>query len=250
MKDQVNFGGVIPISTVDWYGKAVSVVFFRRCPMKCTYCQNHVLLDGDDRRDLGEVKELISKSSKFLDGVVFTGGEPFGQYEALKQLAGFTKGLSLLVGVETNGFFPDRIKNLLGEGLVDKIFLDIKAPLTEPGLYEKISRTSNVVDKVKESLHACNGDVDLELRTTVFRGLIGAGEVEKIAEDIATIDCEYVIQQGISDKAWDETLRDIEEYDRDELLNIGKSAIKHLKKVKIRSKEPEISISSDTFQDS
>ncbi|MDY6865158.1 MAG: anaerobic ribonucleoside-triphosphate reductase activating protein [Halobacteriota archaeon] len=248
--DQVNFGGSIPISTVDWYGKAVSVIFFRRCPLRCPYCQNHTLLEGDDHRDPREVKELIKKSSKFIDAIVFSGGEPFGQYDALKELTEFTKGLSLLVGVETNGFYPIRIEGILDEGLADKIFLDIKAPLREPELYEKISGTSNVVSKVKKSLQICDGVVDLELRTTVFRGMIGADEVEKIAEDIATIDCEYVIQLGLPDNAWDEKLRDVKEYDRDELINIGKSAIKHLKKVKIRSKEPEISISSDMFPDS
>ncbi|MDY6959587.1 MAG: hypothetical protein SVK08_10575, partial [Halobacteriota archaeon] len=113
-----------------------------------------------------------------------------------------------------------------------------------------ISGTSNVVSKVKKSLQICDGAVDLELRTTVFRGMVGSDEVEKIAEDIATVDCEYVIQLGLPDNAWDERLRGVKEYDRDELINIGKSAIKHLKKVKIRSKEPEISISSDMFPDS
>ncbi|MDY6930689.1 MAG: anaerobic ribonucleoside-triphosphate reductase activating protein [Halobacteriota archaeon] len=250
MKDKVNFGGVISVSTVDWYGKSVSVIFFRRCPLSCPYCQNHTLLEGDDYRDLDEIKEIIRKSSRYVDGVVFTGGEPFGQYETLKQLSEFAKGLFILVGIETNGYYPDRTRELLLEGLVDKIFLDIKAPLTEPRLYEEISGARDIVDRIKKTLEICNGNVDLELRTTVFRGLIGADEVEKIARSIENISSEYVIQQGLPDNAYDEKIRDTKEYDMDELINIAKSATKHLKTVKIRSKEPEISISSDIYRDS
>ena len=41
LTDRLNLGNIIPISTVDWYGKAVSVVAFRRCPLRCVYCQNY-----------------------------------------------------------------------------------------------------------------------------------------------------------------------------------------------------------------
>ncbi|HET6580251.1 MAG TPA: ribonucleoside-triphosphate reductase activating protein, partial [Methanoregula sp.] len=32
----MNFGGFIPLSTIDWRGRAVCTVFFRGCPIRCS----------------------------------------------------------------------------------------------------------------------------------------------------------------------------------------------------------------------
>ncbi|MDY6966321.1 MAG: anaerobic ribonucleoside-triphosphate reductase activating protein [Halobacteriota archaeon] len=244
MKDRLNLGKMIPVSTIDWYGKVVSVIFFRRCPLRCVYCQNYTLLEGANYVKLSEMEKEIGKSKDFIDGVVFSGGEPFEQFEAMRHLARFTGELSLMVGIETNGFYPDKVEIILKEEIVDKVFLDVKAPLSEPGLYEKICRTRGVVDRVRESIGACDGRVELEIRTTAFRGLVGGDEVKKIALDLKDIDCEYVIQQGIPEQAWEEGLRNLKAYSEEELIQIAKSAILYLRDVKIRSKKSgEIAIS-------
>jgi len=43
---QINFGGIIPLSTVDWPGKAAMVVFLRGCPLRCPHCHNSSLQSG------------------------------------------------------------------------------------------------------------------------------------------------------------------------------------------------------------
>ncbi len=42
----VNFGGFVPLSTVDWHGRAVCTVFFRGCSARCFYCHNKHLQRG------------------------------------------------------------------------------------------------------------------------------------------------------------------------------------------------------------
>jgi len=44
---KVNFGGIIPLSTVDWPGRAAMVVFLRGCPLRCPHCQNRQLQEGE-----------------------------------------------------------------------------------------------------------------------------------------------------------------------------------------------------------
>ena len=44
---KVNLGGIIPLSTVDWTGRAALVVFLRGCPLRCPHCQNRDLQEGD-----------------------------------------------------------------------------------------------------------------------------------------------------------------------------------------------------------
>lgn len=235
-EDKVNLGGIIPISTVDWYGKVVSVIFFRECPLRCIYCQNHHLLTDENYVDLSEIESEIKKSEYLIDGVMFSGGEPFFQFNALKNLARFVKNNSLLVGIETNGFYPDRIREMMEKKLVDAISLDVKAPLSDEKKYEKICMRNDVVNRVRESISICE-DVDLEITTTVFRDLIEGKDVEKIAGEIADVRCRYVIQQGIPEQAPDEEVKKHTQLNREEIIEMGKIARNFLRDVRIRTRD-------------
>jgi pyruvate formate lyase activating enzyme len=70
---------------------------------------------------------MIKGSLLAISGVVFSGGEPTLQKDALIALARTVKGMGLAVGVQTNGVFPDTLDALIKERLVDRVALDIKA---------------------------------------------------------------------------------------------------------------------------
>ena len=123
---QINFGGFVSLSTIDWRGKSVCTVFLRGCPLRCSYCQNEEIQGGEDRREIEEIFEMIRSSSQFISGVIFSGGEPTMQKEGLIALAQYVKKLHLAVGLQTNGFFPDTLESLLSQGLADKIAIDYK----------------------------------------------------------------------------------------------------------------------------
>lgn len=150
---KVNLGGIVDISTIDWYGRSAMVIFFNDCPFRCPYCQNYKLLNKVNFVDIEEVEKKILESKNFVSSIVFSGGEPTMQYEALKHLAKLTKDLGLLVGIETNGYYPDRLKSLFDKELVDKIFLDIKAPLYNCGEYHMLTGLKDAALRVYESLH-------------------------------------------------------------------------------------------------
>ena len=122
----VNFGGFVSLSTIDWRGRAVCTVFLRGCPLRCSYCQNEAIQTGEDNREIGEIASMIRTSSPFISGVVFSGGEPAAQQEALIALARIAKGMGLAVGIQTSGLFPETLEALIGERLVDKIAIDYK----------------------------------------------------------------------------------------------------------------------------
>ncbi len=236
---KVNFGGIVHISTVDWYGKVAMVIFFRGCPFRCPYCQNYALLKEENFVDAETIEAEIKKAKKFVSAVVFSGGEPLAQPEQIKRLAGFAKKLGLLVGVETNGYYPEQLKELIDARLIDRVFLDVKAPLS-PEKYERVAGVSNgnVVALVKRSLEVSK-NFDLEVRTTIFKGLIfNEEDIKAIAEGISSYgNIPYVLQQGRPEQGWSEELKQHNPPSREELLALGKIAKQYLKNVKVRTKE-------------
>jgi len=192
---KVNFGGFVPLSTVDWRGRAVCTVFFRGCPVRCTYCHNAGILTGEDFRPVEEIAGMIRSSLLLISGVIFSGGEPTMQKDALVALAGNAKKMGLLVGVQTNGVFPGTLETLISEKLVDKVALDIKAR------WERYNNLLNVpcVDKIRESLSICkenykSGNLpEFEVVVTLFRGY--EDEVTYIAREAGEVP--LVLQQGV-----------------------------------------------------
>ncbi len=252
---RVNYAGIVPLSTLDWTGRSAVTIFFRGCPLHCPYCQNHPYLEGTGLVELEFVEEKIKSSKPFVSAVVFSGGEPLMQ-AGIVDLAEFAKNLGLSVGIHTNGCYPERAAELIERKLVDKFFIDVKAPLDDPELYGKVagyesgetdispSRTpEKITAAVAKTLKTADASgLEFELRTTVFRDFIGDEEeisriVTWISENVKNKDVTYVLQQGIPEHSLQENLRDIRVLGREELFELGKIAKSHLKKVRIRTKE-------------
>lgn len=167
------------------------------------------------------------------------------QPDALKHLVGFAKQNNLLVGINTNGFYSERIKEIIYEGKVDKFFVDLKAPLDNVDLYRKISGYNSSdypepVNRVAESLNILyeNG-VEFELRTTVVRDFIGnSDDITKISGWISkhlSKDVPYVIQRGIPEHSKDSDLHGIKPLEREEILGLSEYACNYLNDVRINT---------------
>jgi len=225
---KLNFGGMVPVSTVDWYGKSAAVIFFNGCPLRCIYCQNYRLLEANNLVAIEEIEKKILDAKNFISAVVFSGGEPAMQFEALEHLAIFAKKQGLLVGIETNGYYPERLARLVEKKLVDRLFLDIKAPDSKK--YRIVTGNEKAAECAYRSLEL---KVPIEVRTTVFRSI---ADIQGIARTLEGRDCTYVIQQGIPENAPDEGIRKEKLLTRDELLALARS-VSFLKDVRIRTRE-------------
>ncbi|RPI39588.1 MAG: anaerobic ribonucleoside-triphosphate reductase activating protein [Methanoregulaceae archaeon] len=220
----MNFGGFVPLSTVDWRGRSVCTVFFRGCPVRCTYCQNSAILTGSDERDLDEIITMIRGSLLAISGVVFSGGEPTMQKDALIALAREAKGMGLAVGVQTNGVYPETLDALIREHLVDRVALDIKARWAR---YNNLLK-GNYVKNVQQSLALCreahesNQLPEFEVVITLFRGY--DDEVSIIAGEVGGTD--LVLQQGVTEQ--------VSPLSEDEMKKIADTLVRG---VRIRTRE-------------
>ena len=196
----MRLGGVVDTSTIDWYGNVSLVVFFAGCNFRCPYCHNAGLIPMDSGETLGAeyLRKRLEKEKNLLDSIVLSGGEPLLQPEGIRIACRLADEAGLKVMLNTNGSRPDVIGELLNDGLIDRVALDVKAPLT-PESYAAFlgAEAGNVSAMVKRSLGICRErGVEVEVRTTIAPGLSDEpGFVKAIAEEIRDLCDLYVLQQ-------------------------------------------------------
>jgi len=96
---RLNLARTVPRSAVNGPGERF-VVWVQGCPLACPGCWNPDTWSFD-RRDLRDVEDLatIILATKGIEGVTFTGGEPFVQARALAEIGRRVRlsGLSVFV---------------------------------------------------------------------------------------------------------------------------------------------------------
>ena len=124
----MNIQGLQKLTLLDYPGHTACTVFTGGCNLRCPFCHNAPLVlepNGSEPFAEEEIFSLLEKRRGILDGVAVTGGEPLLQ----KDIGGFlqkVKDRGFAVKLDTNGFFPDRLAELLAAGLVDYAAMDIK----------------------------------------------------------------------------------------------------------------------------
>ena len=128
------------MSLLDYPGKVACTVFLGGCDLRCPFCHNGELVEGEAPAALddGELTAFLKKRQGLLDGVCVTGGEPLLRPE-LEGLLGRIKELGFPVKLDTNGSHPDRLRRLTEAGLLDYVAMDTQAK----ALMEVASGTSD-----------------------------------------------------------------------------------------------------------
>ena len=179
--------GLQKMTLLDYPGKVACTVFLGGCNFRCPFCHNSELLDGtaEPVMDRQELLGFLEKRKGLLDGVCITGGEPTLQKD-LSQLLSAIKALGYAVKLDTNGYRPEILKALAGQGLVDYVAMDVK---NCPGRYAETAGLPGLdIGRIEESLSfLLSGVVDYELRTTVAEPLHDRQTMEEIARWLENI---------------------------------------------------------------
>ena len=178
--DALVIAGLVPMSTVDWPDHLSATVFTQGCPWNCFYCHNQALIPVRTPGVVAwqEVRDLLRRRRGLLDGVVFTGGEALRQ-DGLADAAREVKAAGFAVGLHTAGMYPRRLRDLVEDGLVDWVGLDVKAL---PEHYTQVVGRPNAAAKVWQSLDVVVGSgVEAEVRTTVVPGDVTADDAVEVA---------------------------------------------------------------------
>jgi pyruvate formate lyase activating enzyme len=157
-------GGFVPFTTIDYPQKLSAVVFCQGCPWRCGYCHNrHLQPFGPGSIGWQDVLAELGKRRKFLDAVVFSGGEPTAQNTLLPAVRR-VRALGFLVGLHTAGIYPQRLRDILP--FVDWVGLDVKAPFD--ARYDTLTGRTGSAPAAAESLRLLVASgVPHQIRTTL-----------------------------------------------------------------------------------
>ncbi len=228
------FGGFQKLTLLDYPGKVACTVFTKGCNFYCPFCHNSFLVEVDGEEESISADSVISylkKRKGILDGICITGGEPLLHNE-IKAFIKEAKAIGFSVKLDTNGSFPEKLKELVNAGLIDYVAMDIKNSFEK---YPETAGRKNLdLTPILESINFLkSGVVDYEFRTTVSSPLHTVSDIEKIAQHIVGAK-KYFLQNYVdSGHILGKNLSPIDEKT---LFAMEKIAQKYVKTAQIRGK--------------
>ncbi|MBR4470107.1 MAG: anaerobic ribonucleoside-triphosphate reductase activating protein [Erysipelotrichaceae bacterium] len=179
----VRFYGLQKLTLLDYPGNMACTVFTGGCNFRCPFCHNRSLVflnENDSEIAVEDIFDFLKGRNKILDGVCITGGEPL-LHKGIREFIERVRALGLKVKLDTNGSNYEMLKQLIDEGLVDYVAMDIK---NSPKKYAMTIGMENYdlseVEKSKDLL--LEGKVEYEFRTTVVKDFHEVSDFEEIGK--------------------------------------------------------------------
>ncbi|MBO5356628.1 MAG: anaerobic ribonucleoside-triphosphate reductase activating protein [Clostridia bacterium] len=172
-------GGFQKMTMLDYPGKVACTIFTYGCNFRCPFCHNATLvIDEAELFSEDEILAYINKRKGILDGVCISGGEPLLQPDIFEFISKI-KETGLLVKLDTNGSYPDKLKEAIDRGLIDYVAMDIK---TSKENYSRVCDVNVKIEDIEKSVQILlENKVDYEFRTTVVREMHTREDFEKIS---------------------------------------------------------------------
>lgn len=231
---QFLISGLKKTSLLDYPDKISAIVFTQGCNFRCGYCHNPWLLSKKSKNDIYDTDvffDFLEKRKGKLDAVVISGGEATLQPD-LKFFIERIKAMGFLVKLDTNGYRPDIVENLLNEKLIDYIAMDIKAPLDK---YPLITNVSIDIQKIEKSIQLImDSDIDYEFRTTVIASQLSIKDFEKISIMIKGAKRYFLQKFVVESEIYDNNLINEKTYSDNEFENIVKLLKRNISYVEVR----------------
>lgn len=228
----VEIKGLEKFAPKDFPGYISSTVFVGGCNFRCPFCHNADLVLNPLSLPSFPLDYLLSyfdSRKGWLEAVCVSGGEPLF-HEDVDVFLEVAKDRSLLVKIDTNGAFPERLERLVEKGLLDCVAMDIKAPL---GKYKEAAAATVDTDGLVRSIEIIrNSGLDYIFRTTVVPGFLDADDLEEIGHLLKGSEL-FQIQQFVPKNTLDKKLEKIKPYSRHELEAMAERVNPYFRKVRI-----------------
>ena len=216
----MRIGGFQKFSLIDYPGKVAAVIFTQGCDFRCPFCHNRDLVLPEKHippLDEEEILAFLDKRRGQLGGVTVTGGEP----TVHKDLADFLrkiKDLGYSLKLDTNGNNPKALKDLIAQGLLDYIAMDIKTSFRR---YQEAAGVEVCIRNIEESIALIvSSGIEHQFRTTLVHKFINDNDLESICSALKGAQ-RYILQKfDTVNPLVNESLKDIRTYSDEEFRSL------------------------------
>ncbi len=185
---------------LDYPEHVACTVFTGHCNFRCPFCQNaDLVLNPASQPCIPEEEffHFLSKRKGMLEGVCITGGEPTLQNDLVPFITQI-KEQGLLVKLDTNGYRPELLAQLIEDKLIDYVAMDLKSSKEGYSLSSGLKNLDLGAIEASVSL-LMQGELPYEFRTTVVKELHSREDFLSIAEWIKGCKAYYLQSYTESD---------------------------------------------------
>lgn len=171
--------GFQKLTLLDYPEKTACTLFTYGCNFRCPFCHNALLVTEKLSETFSEeeIFSYLKKRQGIIDGVCITGGEPTIQKDLIPFMKKI-KEMGYLLKLDTNGYNPEVLDEILSSELCDYVAMDIKNTLEK---YSLTAGTEIDTDKIEKSINLIKEKAkDYEFRTTVVEEHHREEDLEKI----------------------------------------------------------------------
>ena len=223
--------GLNKTTLLDYPEHVAATVFTGGCNFRCPFCHNMDLVLGEVEPALSteDFFAFLEKRKGILDGVCITGGEPTLQ----KDLPDFIRGIrdkGYLVKLDTNGYRPKVLEELLRENLLDYVAMDIKSSVEN---YPRVTGMADLdVTGIQESVSLLkSAGIPYEFRTTVVKGLHRIDEFDEIERWLQGAEAYFLQAFRENEKVPDKSLSSFSEAEMREMKQLAE---RYIERVELR----------------
>ena len=223
--------GLNKTTLLDYPEHVAATVFNGGCNFRCPFCHNMDLVLGEVEPALSteDFFAFLEKRKGILDGVCITGGEPTLQ----KDLPDFIRGIrdkGYLVKLDTNGYRPKVLEELLRENLLDYVAMDIKSSVEN---YPRVTGMADLdVTGIQESVSLLkSAGIPYEFRTTVVKGLHRIDEFDEIGRWLQGAEAYFLQAFRENEKVPDKLLSSFSEAEMREMKQLAE---RYIERVELR----------------
>lgn len=231
----VRIHGLNKTTLLDYPEHVAATVFLGGCNLRCPFCHNGELVLAPESQPLiaeEEVLDFLRKRKGILTGVCISGGEPTLE-RGLKAFIREIKEMGYLVKLDTNGYRRKVLRELMDEGLLDYVAMDMK------NCFEKYGETTGIpgidIEEIKQSIDTIrNGSIPYEFRTTVVKEFHMREDILTIGREIEGVQAYFLQGYRDSDQAIE---RGFHAYEKEEMEAFAELLRPFIPNVKLRGVE-------------
>jgi len=254
---QLLIAGLERTSLIEYPGELSAVVFLQGCNFRCPYCHNPWLVRGEMGTEpfspecsganvvhggkrapspfhptvpTGELARLLDRRRRVLDAVTVTGGEPT-VYPQLPEFLAWIRSFGYRVKLDTNGTRPTLLRQVIDDGLVDYVAMDIKSSAAR---YAEAAGCPVDMEAVEESMGlVMQSGVGYEFRSTILPRLHSLATVDAMAQLIRGAE-RYYLQTFRPLETLDPAYRHEPPFTPDQMLMLAAIAAQHVRRCEVR----------------